>query len=241
MLRSRAPAVLPSLLMCDFGRLAEEVQRLEEAGVAALHLDVMDGHFVPNLSYGLPLVETFRRLTALPLDVHLMISNPGDYLQRYRDAGADILTIHVETAAQPQSAPPLPSDPAVPCVLRPLLEEIRDLGAGAGLALNPPTPLSAVQGCLDACDLVLVMSVMPGFGGQKFNPAALEKLRKLRALAPELLLEVEGGVNAATIEACAAAGANLFVVGSALFATDDYTASAARLARLAGAKEVGHH
>ena len=224
-LRTRAPAVLPSLLMCDFGRLAEEVARLEEAGVAALHLDVMDGHFVPNLSYGLPLVEAFRRMTKLPLDVHLMISNPGDYLARYRDAGADIMTIHVEAAPQP----------------RPLLEKIRDLGAGAGLALNPPTPLSAIEGCLDVCDLVLVMSVMPGFGGQKFDKAALEKLSALRERVDDgVLLEVDGGVNQATIESCAAAGAQLLVVGSAIFATADYTASARQLAQLAQVKTVGH-
>lgn len=224
-LRARAPAVLPSLLMCDFGRLADEVARLEEAGVAALHLDVMDGHFVSNLSYGLPLVETFRRLTTLPLDVHLMISDPGDYVERYRDAGADIMTVHVEAVANP----------------RPLLERIRDLGVGAGLALNPPTPLSAIEGCLDVCDLVLVMSVMPGFGGQKFNSVALEKLQALRAkVGDDVLLEVDGGVNAATVEACTAAGAQLLVVGSAIFGTDDYTASTRELTRLAQGKEVGH-
>jgi ribulose-phosphate 3-epimerase len=225
-LRAAAPAVLPSLLMCDFGRLEEEVRRLEQAGIKALHLDVMDGHFVPNLSYGLPLVETFRRLTSLPLDVHLMISNPADYVDRYHDAGADVMTIHIEAAPDP----------------RPLLEQIRKLGAGAGLSLNPPTPLSAIVPYLELCDVVLVMSVMPGFGGQKFDPVALEKLRALRELVgPETLLEVDGGVNEATIGACAAAGAELFVVGSAIFKSDDYAASARHLEQLVHNPHVGNY
>lgn len=221
-LRAARPAVLPSLLMCDFGRLGDEVARLEAAGVAAFHLDVMDGHFVDNLSYGLPLVETFRRLTELPLDVHLMISNPGDYIERYAEAGADLLTIHIEAVAEP----------------RPLLRRIRRTGAGAGLALNPATPLSAVEPHLAECDLVLVMSVVPGFGGQAFQPVALEKLRQLAAAAPDdLLLEVDGGVNDATIAACAQAGAQLFVVGSAIFNHSDYAARMARLSQLAGADQ----
>jgi ribulose-phosphate 3-epimerase len=219
-LRAAAPAILPSLLMCDFGRLEEEVRRLEEAGVPALHLDVMDGQFVPNLSYGLPLVETFRRLTRLPLDVHLMIANPGDhdYLERYREAGADNMTIHAEAVADP----------------RPLLERIRRTGASAGLAINPPTPVSAIQHCLDVCDVVLVMSVMPGFGGQKFDPTALDKTRALKAMVgPDVLLEIDGGVNAKTISDCAAAGSQLFVVGSAIFGMDDYGVSTQRLRELA--------
>jgi ribulose-phosphate 3-epimerase len=220
-LRRASPAVLPSLLMCDFGRLADEIQRLEQAGVAALHLDVMDGHFVPNLSYGLPLVETFRRLTTLPLDVHLMIANPGDYIDRYRQAGADLMTIHIEAVADP----------------RPVLDQIHRSGAAAGLALNPPTPLSAIEPYLDSCDLVLVMSVMPGFGGQRFDPVALEKLTQLRQRGRgDLLLEVDGGVNASTIADCTAAGAQLLVVGSAIFGTDDYTTSTRRLTELAAAK-----
>lgn len=217
-LRLETPGVVPSLLMCDFGCLRQEVERLEAAGVRALHLDVMDGHFVPNLSYGLPIVESLRRMTRLPLDVHLMISNPGEYLERYFEAGADVLTIHAEAVEQP----------------RPLLERIAKLGAGAGLAINPATPVDAIQGCLDVCDLVLVMSVMPGFGGQSFDPVALDKLRRLRALMrPEVLLEVDGGINEATIGQCARAGAQLLVVGSAIFGTSDYSATVARLTRLA--------
>jgi ribulose-phosphate 3-epimerase len=206
-LRAAAPLVAPSLLACDFGNLELEIRRVEEAGARILHLDVMDGHFVPNISFGLPIVEAARRLTDLPLDTHLMISEPGRYLKQFRQAGADLITIHIEAVPEPQ----------------PLLERIRALGAGAGITLNPPTPVSHVEDYLESCDLVLVMSVMPGFGGQQFEPVALEKLRRLRALAgPEMLLSVDGGVNLETIGACAAAGADLFVVGSSLFSQDDY-------------------
>jgi ribulose-phosphate 3-epimerase len=209
--------VLPSLLLCDFAQLGREVQQLEAAGVPALHLDVMDGHFVNNLSYGLPLVETFRRLTDLPLDVHLMVSNPGDYLQRYAEAGADMITVHVEAVDEPKT----------------VLEQIRAAGAGAGLAINPDTSLAAIETALDACDLLLVMSVMPGFGGQPFDPIALEKLRVLHArVAGQVLLEVDGGVNETTIGSCAEAGADLFVVGSAIFKHQDYSASVDRLIKL---------
>ena len=217
-LRQAAPVVLPSLLLCDFGNLEREVAALTEAGVSGLHLDVMDGHFVPNFTYGLPIVAALRRLTDLPLDVHLMISEPGRYLKQFREAGADILTIHIEAAADP----------------RPLLTEIRELGAGAGLALNPQTPLSAIEPCLDLCDLALVMSVPAGFGGQPFHEAALDKLRRLREIGgPELLLEVDGGINEKTIHRCAAAGAQLFVVGSALFRAASYSAALKDLSTLA--------
>lgn len=217
-LRRSAPVILPSLLLCDFGNLEREVARLTEAGVCGLHLDVMDGHFVPNFTYGLPIVAALRRLTDLPLDVHLMISNPERYLGPFREAGADILTVHVEAAADP----------------RPLLTQIRELGAGAGLALNPQTPLSAIEPCLDLCDLALVMSVPAGFGGQPFHPVALDKLRRLREIGgPDLLLEVDGGVNEQTIHQCAVAGAQLFVVGSALFRAASYPAAVQGLSDLA--------
>ena len=174
---------------------------------AVLHLDIMDGVLVPNISFGLPVVEAVRRSTRLPLDVHLMIVEPGRYLRRFREAGADMLTVHIEAAPEP----------------RPLLEEIRNLGCLAGVTLNPPTPLAALDGCLDLCDIVLVMSVMAGFGGQTFDPVALDKLRQLRALlGPETLLSVDGGVNADTIGTCAAAGANYFVMGTAIFGEEDY-------------------
>jgi len=219
-LGSQAPVILPSLLLCDFGRLADEVARLEDAGVRALHLDVMDGHFVPNMTYGLTIVEALRRLTDLPLDVHLMISNPADYLSQYYEAGSDAITIHVEATSQPRA----------------LLQQIRDLGAAAGLALNPDTPIESIEECLDLCDLVLVMSVNAGFGGQAFNPVALDKLKHVASrVGDEVLLEVDGGVNAQTIAQCAEAGAQLFVAGSAIFGSENYRQSVAALRERASA------
>lgn len=217
-LRASAPAILPSLLLCDFGNLEREVARLTEAGVRALHLDVMDGHFVPNLTYGLPVVAALRRLTDLPLDVHLMISQPQRYVPQFVEAGADILTVHVEAVEDPG----------------PVIDEIHACGAGAGIALNPDTPLSTLERCLDRCDLVLVMSVPAGFGGQAFRPITLEKLSRLRrALPAGVLLEVDGGINQSTIRDCAQAGAKLFVVGSAIFRAASYSEAIRELQGLA--------
>ncbi len=223
-LHAAAPLVAPSLLACDFARLGEEIRRLERAGAKVLHLDIMDGHFVPNLSIGIPVVEAVRRSTELPLDVHLMISEPARYIRPFRKAGADLLTIHVEAVADP----------------RPLLAEIRSLGAAAGISLNPPTPVETLDGCLDLCDLVLVMSVMPGFGGQEFEPEALTKLRRLRAVCrPEVLLSVDGGLNLDTAGPAAEAGADVLVTGSALFSQDDYGRFVQRMTSLArSGKEV---
>jgi ribulose-phosphate 3-epimerase len=213
-LRASGPGIFPSLLACDFAHLEREVRAVEAAGVPALHLDVMDGHFVPNLSIGVPIVEAVRRITDLPLDVHLMISNPAQYIEAFRRAGADSITVHIEAVTDP----------------RPVLDGIRALGAMAGLALNPPTPLSAIETSLTHCDLVLVMSVMPGFGGQKFDSVALEKLRALREHPQcDALLEVDGGVGLDTVGPCAAAGAELFVAGTAIFKTDDYAGTIHRL------------
>jgi ribulose-phosphate 3-epimerase len=220
-LRAARPAVLPSLLFCDFGELRREVQAAEAAGAAAMHLDVMDGHFVPNFTYGLPIVEAVRRATRLPLDVHLMIDEPARYIDEFRAAGADMITIHAEAVDDP----------------RPVLDEIRALGAGAGLAINPPTPLSAIEASLPHCDLVLVMSVMAGFGGQEFDDVALTKLRALRERGDvEALLEVDGGIAADTIGPCAQSGAELFVVGSAIFRSDDYAAAVRELRSAAAAR-----
>jgi ribulose-phosphate 3-epimerase len=217
-LRRAAPTVLPSMLKCDFGNLEREVSRLEAAGIAGFHLDVMDGRFVPNLTYGMPIVEAFRRLTSLPLDVHLMIEEPGRYVQAFVDAGADVITIHAEAEVEPG----------------PVLERIRRLGAAAGLAINPDTPVSAAEPWLGSCDLLLVMSVPPGFGGQDFDAGALKKLQFLRSkFGDSVLWEIDGGVAPETIEDCARAGADLFVVGSAIFSCDDYVQAIDRLSRLA--------
>lgn len=214
LLRAAQPAILPSLLACDFAHLEREIRDVEAAGVPALHLDVMDGHFVPNLSIGVPIVEAVRRTTKLPLDVHLMISEPARYIESFRNAGADLMTIHVEAVSDP----------------RPVLDRIRELGALAGLALNPPTPLAAIERSLPHCDMVLVMSVMPGFGGQKFEEEALAKLRILSERADcDALLEVDGGVGQETIGPCADAGAELFVAGTAIFKQADYRGTVRRL------------
>jgi ribulose-phosphate 3-epimerase len=206
-LRAATPLIGPSLLACDFGHLAREVGALEEAGTRLLHMDIMDGHFVPNLSFGLPIVEAVRRVTSLPLDVHLMISDPGRYVERFREAGADLITFHAEAVAEPV----------------PLLRRIRGLGALAGIAISPPTPASVLETCVGECELVLVMSVMPGFGGQEFRQDALDKVRWLSSRFPsDVLLSVDGGLNGETIAPCAAAGANTFVVGTGLFRYPDY-------------------
>lgn len=206
-LHAAKPLIGPSLLACDFGHLAREVAAVEAAGAHLLHLDIMDGHFVPNLSFGVPIVEAVRRVTSLPLDVHLMISDPAAYVEQFREAGADLITFHAEAVADPV----------------PLLRRIRGLGALAGISINPPTPVSVLEGCAGECDLVLVMSVMPGFGGQKFQPDVLDKFRWLSSTFPsDVLLSVDGGVNGETIAPCASAGANLFVVGTGLFRYPDY-------------------
>jgi ribulose-phosphate 3-epimerase len=221
-LRQSPPAVLPSLLLCDFGNLAAEVRELEAAGARALHLDVMDGHFVPNLTYGMTIVEAVRRATDLPLDAHLMTANPADYVDAFIDAGADVVTIHAEAVEDP----------------RPVLEQIRRRGAAAGLAINPPTPVETIAAALPLCDVVLAMSVMPGFGSQAFDAVALDKLRALKdQRSDSLLLEVDGGVNAKTVADCTRAGAQLLVVGSAIFRREgrSYAESIAELTQLAQA------
>ena len=212
-LRKAIPAILPSMLQCDFGNLASEVARLEAAGAGGLHLDVMDGRFVPNLTYGMPIVEAIRRNTTLPLDIHLMIEDPGRYISAFVDAGANSISFHIEAVAEPTD----------------LLRQVRSLGVWAGLAINPDTDLATVLPFVELVDFILVMSVPAGFGGQPFNSIALEKLRQLRAIRRDLVLEVDGGVNGSTIGDCREAGADLFVVGSALFRDTDYRAALDRL------------
>lgn len=201
------------MLKCDFGNLHREVEWLQSAGAEVLHLDVMDGHFVPNLSYGPMVIARLRELTELPFDAHLMISDPARYLDEFIRAGCQAITFHVE---------------AVPdCV--PLLRRIRDAGCLAGIAVNPSSPVEVIDSALADCDLALVMSVEPGFGGQAFRPECLDKVRKLRERGAELLVSIDGGIGPATIGAAAAAGADVFVVGSAIFDEPDYGGALASL------------
>ena len=217
-LRDSAPLILPSFLQCHFGDLKQEVDSLTSGGMKALHLDVMDGHFVPNLTYGMPIVAGLNRLTDLPLDVHLMISNPEQYVDQFIEAGSDCVTIHIEAT---QDAPGL-------------LDHIRSKGVAAGIAINPDTPMSELDGCVGKCDMVLVMSVNAGFGGQTFNEVALEKLQTARQqFGPDVILQIDGGVNASTIDRCAKGGAELLVVGSAIFKQDDYGVAMRELLDLA--------
>ena len=208
------PLVTPSLLNCDFARIAEELEALKQAGTIAVHLDVMDGHFVPNLSYGAPVIKDWRPRTDFPFDTHLMMTDPGRYLDDFIRAGCDVIIFHIEAVPEPV----------------PLLRRIRAAGCHASLALNPPTPVSAIEPFLDELDAVLVMSVMPGFGGQAFEPSVLEKVRTLRAARPELPISIDGGINPTTAAEAVAAGATQLVAGSAVFRNDgNYAAALAEL------------
>ena len=214
--------IAPSILSADFGRLAEEVRALEAAGADYIHVDVMDGHFVPNITIGPLVVAALRKATSLPLDVHLMIDYPERYIEAFAQAGADLIGVHVETSPN----------------LHRTLQLIRSAGARPAVALNPSTPLSAVEHVLGDCEMVLVMTVNPGFGGQQYIPACTEKVRQLRAMADRrgqaLEIEVDGGIKPATIQAVAAAGANVFVAGTAVFGERDYGAAVAALRAAAG-------
>jgi ribulose-phosphate 3-epimerase len=195
----------PSILTADLARLKEAIEEAEAAGVDWIHLDVMDGVFVPNLTFGPILVEAVRRVTRLPLDVHLMIVNPERYLEDFARAGADVITVHFEATPHAHRA----------------VQKVKELGKKAGLAINPATPLSAFEALLPELDLALLMSVNPGFGGQKYIPQSTERLRRLKAmrdaLNPACLIEVDGGVNQTTVAEVYLAGADVAVAGSALF------------------------
>ena len=207
--------IAPSLLAADFSRLADEIRRVEEAGADLLHLDIMDGHFVPNLSYGVPVVEAVRRVTDLQLDTHLMLSNPAAFTQIFRDAGADSLTFHLEVCDRPAD----------------LAARIRDTGAECGIALSPETPIAGLYPLLIDLDLVLIMSVQPGFGGQAFQPQVLDKARALRTWMSDhdldVPLQIDGGVCPENASDCRDAGFSRLVAGSAVFGADD-TAAAIR-------------
>ena len=213
------PIVTPSILDCDFSRIGQELASLEIAGAKAVHLDVMDGHFVPNLSYGAPVIADWRPITDFPFDAHLMIAEPGRYLDAFVDAGCDTITIHIEAVPEPVE----------------LLRAIRRTGCRAALALNPPTPLDSVTPFLAEVDKILVMSVMPGFGGQSFDASVLEKVRAIRSARPSLEIAIDGGIKPTNAAEVVAAGVTQLVVGSYVWRTDgNYAASLAELAEAAG-------
>ncbi len=206
----RRVLVAPSLLACDFSRLADEIHKVEEAGADWLHVDVMDGHFVPNLTLGPAIVEAIRRSSRLPLDVHLMLDHPEQYVKPFLDAGAHYLTVHVESPGLRTEA-----------VLLKTLDAIRQGGGRAGLSLRPRTSAQSLQPFLKAVDLILVMTVEPGFGGQTFIPEAVPKIRQLREWFRGDIA-VDGGINAQTGATCRQAGANVLVAGTYVFRSDSY-------------------
>lgn len=214
---SRAIRIAPSILSADFGRLGDEVGAVDRAGADWIHVDVMDGRFVPNLTIGPVVVKAVRKATDKPLDVHLMIEEPERYVEDFAAAGADTITVHLEACRHLQRT----------------LQQIRDLGKRAGVSLNPHTPEDGLRYVLPYLDNVLVMTVNPGFGGQAFLPQMLPKIARLRAMLDDAGcdtdLEVDGGIKPGTAAECARAGANAFVAGSAIYNTDDYSAAIAAI------------
>lgn len=201
--------IAPSILSADFSQLGDEIKKVEAAGADMIHIDVMDGHFVPNLTFGPPVIAALRKVTKLPFDVHLMVRNPQDLIDPFIKAGADIITLHAETSPH----------------LHRLIQNVKELGVKAAVALNPSTPLSTIEEILDELDMILIMSVNPGFGGQKFISSALNKIERLRALLNQRNLaadiQVDGGINEGTAAQVVAAGANILVAGSAIYGSPD--------------------
>ncbi|GJL52006.1 MAG: ribulose-phosphate 3-epimerase [Nitrospirales bacterium] len=211
MIMPSTPLIAPSILSADFGRLAEAVSQVEAAGADWIHIDVMDGHFVPNLTVGPPIVEAVRKITRLPLDVHLMMTNPDTFIGEFADAGADYLTVHVEACSH----------------LHRTLQSIKERSVKAGVTLNPATSVSTLEEVIHEVDLILVMSVSPGFGGQTFIPSCLEKISRIRhslnAGTSPGLLEVDGGVNLQNAGSIIKAGADVLVSGSAIFGSENFS------------------
>ena len=212
--------IAPSILSCNFEKLGDEVKAVEKAGADWIHVDVMDGHFVPNITFGPLIVEACRRATSLPIDVHLIIENPDRYIEQFAKAGASSISVHEETCVH----------------LNRTVTAIRDLGVSPGVVLNPTTPLSSLEWILEYVDYVLILSVNPGFGGQTFIPNSIDRIKALRKTIDErglsVLIEVDGGVNEKTIRKISEAGVDIFVAGSAIFGSDDYRETIDRLRRL---------
>ena len=210
--------IAPSILSADFSKMGEEILSLQNSGADIVHCDVMDGVFVNNITFGIKMIEDIRKVTSLPLDCHLMIVNPEKYVERFAKAGADYVTVHYEACKDN---------------LKEVLTLIKSTGAKCGAVINPDTPVSAIQDVLPLCDMVLVMSVFPGFGGQKFIPECLGKLRELRGLidglGKEILLEIDGGVHAGNVEEIKGAGADVIVAGSAVFNAENRAEMIAKL------------
>lgn len=197
--------IAPSILSADFANMGEEVKRAEKSGADVLHVDVMDGNFVPNITFGVKMVEDVRPHTTLPIDVHMMVKDPAFYAEKFVKAGADFVTFHIEAERN----------------ARPLLEKIRESGAKCGIVISPDTSVSEIEDVLDVCDMVLVMSVYPGFGGQKFIENSLDKIKRLKELKSSkgysYIIEIDGGVNKDTVKRIKDAGAELLVAGSAVY------------------------